>query len=206
VSELTVIFISVIDRIQCFDYIQWRHAKFSFLFSFQNVISTTFVLQTIILQVSISQAFYQHLFLYKSPLRSFSLITVWPCNFFCQNDIGAKAARKMLSKLNSDEDSSESVKIKNSLNEEDPYERIVRGNLQLIEKQKVVWFLWRHAHANFSVKPSWQALNLWPLLTSCRCSKVALFNENWKWNYVQRPLSSEPYICDRCWQVVVVQR
>ncbi len=44
----------------------------------------------------------------------------------------------MLSKLNSDEDSSESVKIKNGLNEEDPYERIVRGNLQLIEKQKVV--------------------------------------------------------------------
>jgi hypothetical protein len=36
-----------------------------------------------------------------------------------------------------DENSSDSVKIKNGLNEEDPYERIVRGNLQLIEKQKV---------------------------------------------------------------------
>ena len=36
-----------------------------------------------------------------------------------------------------DENSSDSVKIKNGFNEEDPYERIVRGNLQLIEKQKV---------------------------------------------------------------------
>ncbi len=37
-------------------------------------------------------------FLYKSALRSFSLVAVWLCNFKRKN-IGAKAARKMLMKL-----------------------------------------------------------------------------------------------------------
>jgi len=35
----------------------------------------------------------------SSALRSFSLITVWVLIYFCQNNIGAKAARKMLMKL-----------------------------------------------------------------------------------------------------------
>ena len=38
------------------------------------------------------------------------------------------------------EDSSDTVKIKNGLNEDDPYEKIIKGNLQLIEKQKVSVF------------------------------------------------------------------
>ena len=39
-----------------------------------------------------------------------------------------------------DDDLSDSVRLKNGLNsnDEDPYEKIVKGNLQLIEKQKVI--------------------------------------------------------------------
>jgi hypothetical protein len=43
------------------------------------------------------QHFYQVPF-YETILHSFSLVTVWLCNFWCKN-IGAKAARKMLMKL-----------------------------------------------------------------------------------------------------------
>jgi len=37
--------------------------------------------------------------LYKTVFRSFSLLTVWVCNFFWQQNIGTKAAHKMLVKL-----------------------------------------------------------------------------------------------------------
>jgi len=48
--------------------------------------------------VSISPTFYEQIFLYTSVLQSFSLLTVWLCNF-CPKIICAKAARKMLAKL-----------------------------------------------------------------------------------------------------------
>jgi hypothetical protein len=38
-------------------------------------------------------------FFYKSLFCSFSLVKVWLCNFFCLNNIGANAARKILVKL-----------------------------------------------------------------------------------------------------------
>jgi len=48
--------------------------------------------------VSISSTFYSRLFLYKSALQSFSLVTIWLCNFWHKH-ISAKAAHKMLVKL-----------------------------------------------------------------------------------------------------------
>jgi len=47
-------------------------------------------------QVSISPTFYWQLFSDESFFQSFSLITVWLCNFFWHKEIGAKAACKML--------------------------------------------------------------------------------------------------------------
>ncbi len=37
-------------------------------------------------------------FLYESALRTFYVLTVWVCNFFWQNEIGLKAAHKLLVK------------------------------------------------------------------------------------------------------------
>ncbi len=48
--------------------------------------------------VSISSTFYSRLFLCKSALQSFSLVTIWLCNFWHKH-ISAKAAHKMLVKL-----------------------------------------------------------------------------------------------------------
>jgi len=47
------------------------------------------------LQVSISPTFNMLLFLHERILRCFFWLTVWHCNFFWQNNIGTKAARKM---------------------------------------------------------------------------------------------------------------
>jgi len=52
-------------------------------------------------QVSISSTFYEQLFLYKIVLHSFSLLTVWLCNFFFKRILLQKAACEMLVKLTS---------------------------------------------------------------------------------------------------------
>jgi hypothetical protein len=49
--------------------------------------------------VTISKQHFTKAFSYKSVLRSYILITLWLC-IFLQKNIGAKAAREMLVKLN----------------------------------------------------------------------------------------------------------
>ena len=70
----------------------------------------------------------------KSPLLLFTLF----CHFISECDIAYVSPS---SYQPPDVDLSDSVRLKNGLNsneEEDPYQKIVKGNLQLIEKQKVI--------------------------------------------------------------------
>jgi len=51
-------------------------------------------------KVSISLTFYKQLFcMHRGEARSFYVLAVWLCKFFCRKNFGEKAAPKMLVKL-----------------------------------------------------------------------------------------------------------